>query len=1839
MCCCTTISYAQTPPTNDNCTNPLEIYLGATSFSTEFASTDGNPHNECQFDGQTHNDVWYSFTAGCSGTLIVSTCAAADYDTALVVYLGDNCNELELLGCNDDWPGCPGYSSYVEVPVYFGERLTIRIGGYSSVSRGTGDVFLDIVDGGGVPVDCPANDSCNQAIDIVEGDHYFTTVGATTDGPLHPDCQTAGDGGTTVSDIWYRYYAPTDGTVTISTCNQANYDTDLVAYEGIDCGNLMFLGCNDDTSGCSDYSSYLEIPVLAGNAYLFRVGGWGYESWDFGTGIVSISLDAQPVSYVGASGGSWFDGNNWSSGVVPTGAVTVEIDTSVVIDQLGAIASLVRIQDGGHLQIGVSNTAGSLQAEIIVQAGGTLQLTNTVSTIVSSSINIETGGNLNWFGGTIDISNGSLYSTSNISVGCFDEAALIADTSDIFVDVLTICEQGTFSGYNWNFVSHLINRGTINVGGELSSYIYVSGDYTQFDTGRLILEIGGTTMGDNYDVLLVSGNSTIDGTLVLQSLDNYSPAAGTLFTTVHNYNDLNNGYFATIESTGFVPGTSFLGTSNAAGCAIEASVETVWFVDADNTKGDGTTWATAFPTLQEALAVVDGSQQIWIAQGTYTPGTSRASTFDISNSISVYGGFEGTETSISERDISAHPTILSGNVNDTPDTGDDAYHVVTFDPSEWNYSYLDGCTITRGMATGLGTDENYGGGVFIQTGALFITNCLITNNQADDRAGGIYVDSGTLLLTNTIVLDNTIEDLQGGGPGFEDWGGNGGGVYILDSTIAALNVVFDNNSATSGGGVYATGSEIWMSSCEFKNNDCFNDGAGMYASSGTLEIYDSVFDNNRATTGLIGQGAGGGLFASEAVTTIKDTTFVNNMSGGTGGGLCFEDISTNALSQTAYLDRCNFQLNASFEGAAFGAALWPSTSNKSFVANSLFAGNNGPSTIMGSYGSRFTNCTIANNFNLGTSAAAYGAGNFENSIVWGNVGSYDRSNIFNQINGSLNLDRCIIDLWDSSYEGTFDNNAVFNLPVMFRSERGPDGILQTGDEDYRVLPDSMAIDFGDNTLFNYPDSTTDLDGNTRLQDDPFTDDWNSGAPIIDMGCYEYAPQEIGVPGYRIWNGGSSGLFSDDSAWLPAEAPSINDRAYFSVNPDLWPLITFNGNRVVKQLEATMGFIQLHLANNTLTLTETIEASIKVGNAHEDFATLVCLNGNIVAQQTVISDNGAFGINSSSTVTNSNGMVIRDGGYLYGGGTVVGNVYNSGRIESDSLHVEYPSIIGDLSLLDGSLESLEGTGSYYYTCSPIDYDPKNEYGKLSVNGTAELGGLLYLTHGQIPVSAGMSITILESSEQITTQFDAIMASGFGVDGDLIPIVSYVNNVGGSGGSVVITFQSVSSLLGFGDDNETGLSTLPADAEFADFNDDGYPDVALSLPGSPVSEVLILVNGGMSGTTWNGFTSSRQITVGNTSAGLDVGDIDGDTDIDIVVANTADDTISVLENVWNLDDTVPFIRLPGDIATDWYASNPGTHDALPTDVAIGNFNTPTSIDLAVANSGDGVMAIIHGPILVTSVLPSGSVHITGGGAASIDPTDVNDPKDLDKVVVTGMGGKTSVFGSDSELLVLEYGDPIVIDVGDGLAEQITGDLDGNGWDDLVVADPVANTLDVLLQSDDSVFASPVQLPLLGQNPQSITTIDLDSDGDLDLVVVLENESGVRVAKAFRNDTEYSGGVATFTDVGYEQGGGDFPMLARSADVDADGADDLWLATETPPSFAGDAIGSTNTVLNTIDLGTPCPGDFNGDGEVAVADILILIAAWGTGPSEADLDGDNDVDVADLLLLIAAWGACPS
>ena len=56
-------------------------------------------------------------------------------------------------------------------------------------------------------------------------------------------------------------------------------------------------------------------------------------------------------------------------------------------------------------------------------------------------------------------------------------------------------------------------------------------------------------------------------------------------------------------------------------------------------------------------------------------------------------------------------------------------------------------------------------------------------------------------------------------------------------------------------------------------------------------------------------------------------------------------------------------------------------------------------------------------------------------------------------------------------------------------------------------------------------------------------------------------------------------------------------------------------------------------------------------------------------------------------------------------------------------------------------------------------------------------------------------------------------------------------------------------------------------------------------------------------------------------------------------------------------------------------------------------------------------------------------------------------------------------------------------------------------------------------------------------------------------------------------------------------------------------------------------------------PChPADLDGNGDVRVPDLLLLLGAWGSNPGHsADFDGDGEVRVPDLLYLLDAWGPC--
>jgi hypothetical protein len=75
--------------------------------------------------------------------------------------------------------------------------------------------------------------------------------------------------------------------------------------------------------------------------------------------------------------------------------------------------------------------------------------------------------------------------------------------------------------------------------------------------------------------------------------------------------------------------------------------------------GDGTSWATAYASLEDALDNAADGDEIWMQGGAY-PLDTYLNIYDINN-VSIYGGFSGTETALSQRDLAANATILDGS--------------------------------------------------------------------------------------------------------------------------------------------------------------------------------------------------------------------------------------------------------------------------------------------------------------------------------------------------------------------------------------------------------------------------------------------------------------------------------------------------------------------------------------------------------------------------------------------------------------------------------------------------------------------------------------------------------------------------------------------------------------------------------------------------------------------------------------------------------------------------------------------------------------------------------------------------------------------------------------------------------------------------------------------------------------------------------------------------------------------------------------------------------------------------------------------------------------------------
>jgi hypothetical protein len=126
------------------------------------------------------------------------------------------------------------------------------------------------------------SDSCSTAQVIAgPGPHAFDLNSATTgtDGQSAGACNFFGSTAI-LSDVWFRWTAPSSGVFAVTTCGQTSVDTKLAVYAGTSCPPGAPIGCEDDWGAVQ---ALVQFSAAAGSTFTFQLGTSPFGSPGTGT--------------------------------------------------------------------------------------------------------------------------------------------------------------------------------------------------------------------------------------------------------------------------------------------------------------------------------------------------------------------------------------------------------------------------------------------------------------------------------------------------------------------------------------------------------------------------------------------------------------------------------------------------------------------------------------------------------------------------------------------------------------------------------------------------------------------------------------------------------------------------------------------------------------------------------------------------------------------------------------------------------------------------------------------------------------------------------------------------------------------------------------------------------------------------------------------------------------------------------------------------------------------------------------------------------------------------------------------------------------------------------------------------------------------------------------------------------------------------------------------------------------------------------------------------------------------------------------------------------------------
>ncbi len=403
----------------------------------------------------------------------------------------------------------------------------------------------------------------------------------------------------------------------------------------------------------------------------------------------------------------------------------------------------------------------------------------------------------------------------------------------------------------------------------------------------------------------------------------------------------------------------------------------------------------------------------------------------------------------------------------------------------------------------------------------------------------------------------------------------------------------------------------------------------------------------------------------------------------------------------------------------------------------------------------------------------------------------------------------------------------------------------------------------------------------------------------------------------------------------------------------------------------------------------------------------------------------------------------------------------------------------------------------------------------------------------------------------------------------------------------------------------VNAIPWALTTGDFDQDGDDDIAYVSESGDIlrleCDLGVMLNNGDGTFSWPGFTPIHIEGIGPFRCeDIVAGDLDGDHFLDLVVANTASaggigaNNVTIIHN-GGLNTSGAWRGFLRPLGLDAFP-NVGVK---PIDVALGRFNTDGFLDIATANENSGDVSILLND--GTGVFGLATTISLGTAPTSLGASDLNGNGYDDLVVGRRTSGLLHYLQSNGDGTFTTL-PALQTDLG-GVDAITLADLDREHSIDITAVLDTGVAPSILLNNSVGGFGLPFRASSVAPTV-SITTVDVDNDGDLDLAKV--GGSTTSRVIVLRNDTDI--------------------------DCNRNGVpDNCEIASGRPDS---DASG----LLDECEVGA-CDAD--GDGDCDLADYRRIHNCWrgpdipcgttaGSGLAPRDFDRDFDFDMRDFAIL---------